>query len=86
MTASTTINWVSTAKTATVAGGKRAFIVRVANAKGMRVKIAVAGGGVVYRTPASNAASFKIAAGAGAKSVSVTIAGKTSRHSVTVTK
>ena len=86
VTASTTINWVSTAKTASVAGGKRAFTVKIANAKGIRVKIAVAGGGVVYRTPASNAASFKIAAAAGAKSVSVTIAGKTSKHTVKVTK
>lgn len=86
VTASTTINWVSTAKTATVAGGKRAFTVKIANAKGIRVKIAVAGGGVVYRTPASNAASFKIAAAAGTKSVSVTIAGKTSKHAVKVTK
>ena len=86
VTATTKINWVSTAKKATVSGGKLAFTVRIANAKGVRVKIAVAGGGVVYRTPKSNAASFKIASRAGAKSVSVTISGKTSKHSVRVTK
>lgn len=86
VTATTKITWVSTAKRATVSGGKRAFTVRIANAKGVRVKIAVAGGGVVYRTPKSNAASFKINSLAGAKSVSVTIAGKTSKHSVRVTK
>jgi hypothetical protein len=86
VTASTTITWVSTAKKATVVGGKRLVTVRVLNAKGIRVKIAVAGGAVVYRTPTSKSASFKVAAPAGTKSVAVTISGTTTRHSVKVTK
>lgn len=85
LTASTTINLISSKPVVSIAGSKKSVVVTVRSASGKAVKISV-GGKVFNRTAKADSASFRIPASAGAKKVVVTVSGKSSSKTVTVTK
>ena len=85
LTTTANINWTASAAVLAVSGGKNALTVKVTNASGKTVKVNI--GGTTYtRKATSDSATFKFAASAGKKKVSVSVGGKSTTKTVTVSK
>ncbi len=85
LTATASITWSAPVMTVSTSGAKGAVVVKVAGAAGKNVVITV--GGKSYSRTAKTANDvFSFATSAGKKSVKVSVAGKVSTKTVTVTK
>ena len=83
LTATSTVNWTSSAVALAVSGGKSSLSVKVTNANGKTVKVNI--GGTTYtRKATSDSATFKFATSAGKKKVSVSVGAKSTTKTVTI--
>jgi hypothetical protein len=83
LTATSTINWTSSAVALAVSGGKSSLSVKVTNANGKTVKVTI--GGTTYtRMATSDSATFKFATSAGKKKVSVSVGAKSTTKTVSI--